>query len=316
MKATIRNSRKGSADHNDRNYDISIDGHIDKELMKTNIYWNCYGDTAATFSAAETRYYNEHYSVWTEEQNRKHIEGRHKELCRTTDDLLMNKRYSPEETWLQIGGVNGTVDEYTFEVCVREYIEELKKYDSNIHILDWAIHFDEATPHAHIRKVYDYIDENGHRHISQTRALKELGFESPERSAAEGRRNNPKITFDEHMRDIWYDICERRGVVIERSPGDGHDHMDKGDYIEHAEQLDLQREEEVARIIRENIRKEREEAKAKEDKMKERAFKLARQIAREQGRKAAYKMLDEVGYPELKEELREHKRQKKEITSI
>lgn len=312
MKATIRNSRKGSADHNDRNYDVTLDGHIDKIRMATNIYQNCYNNENITFSEAESRYYKEHYSGWTEKQNMKHIKSRHKELCRDIDDLLKNQRYAPEETWLQIGGVNGTVDEYTFEVCVRDYIDELMKYQDNIHVLDWAIHYDEATPHAHIRKVYDYVDENGDRHISQTRALKELGFECLDRTAAEGRRNNPKMAFDGYMRDIWYDICERHGVVIERSVTETHDHMDKGEYIEAAEQREAQREAELAKATLMDAEKRMSDYYEKENKMKERAFKLARQIAREQGRKAAYKMLDDLGYPELKEELHEHHRRKKE----
>lgn len=34
-------------------------------------------------------------------------------------------------------------------------------YGSNYHIIDWALHIDEETPHIHERHVFDYENDYG-----------------------------------------------------------------------------------------------------------------------------------------------------------
>ena len=103
----------------------------------------------------------------------------------------------------------------------------------HIHILDWAIHGDEAVPHAHIRKVFDYTDQTGVKRISAKKALELEGFERPEPNKQENVLNNNKITFDQHMRQKWYDICEEHDLIIEREPDFSNTvHEDKETFIQ------------------------------------------------------------------------------------
>lgn len=231
MKATMRNSRNGNAKHNDRDFDLhheDNDGHIDITRQHLNIYENYYHDPQISFLEAEHRFYKEHYKESLEEQNRRHLANRHKERCATIKQLYSSERTCPEETILQIGDVGQTVDLETFIACVQDYLKELDKYSEHVHVLDWAIHGDEATPHAHIRKVYDYIDDQGLVKISQNKALEAEGFFTRGKASA---HNNNKIDFDNIMREKWYDICEAHEIEIERTPIPNAVHRSKTDFL-------------------------------------------------------------------------------------
>ena len=49
-----------------------------------------------------------------------------------------------------------------------------------MHILDWALHLDEGTPHIHERHVFDVVNKYGERQPKQEDALREMGFELPD----------------------------------------------------------------------------------------------------------------------------------------
>lgn len=36
-----------------------------------------------------------------------------------------------------------------------------RRFGENIHVIDWALHLDEATPHIHERHVFDYKTQYG-----------------------------------------------------------------------------------------------------------------------------------------------------------
>ena len=67
-----------------------------------------------------------------------------------------NKKTCPEESIYQLG----TIDEHaSVELLVLVFDEFKKEFDerfgSNVHIIDWSLHMDEATPHIHERHVLD-----------------------------------------------------------------------------------------------------------------------------------------------------------------
>lgn len=275
MKATLRNEReKGYAKHNDRDFDIygvENDGHIDPNRMHLNTYWKCIDNPELHFDDAEKEWYTQRYTKRLESQNAKYIKKSHPEKCRTINDLLNNRTTKPEETILQIGDKNETVDLKVFEECVFDYLQELQKYDENIHILDWAIHADEETPHAHIRKVYDYEIAPGEFKISQAKALEQLGFQAPDPTRPIGQTNNAKMAFDEHMREIWYDICEEHNIQIEREPrNEIRENQSRTEYIRQQEEAEMQeRMMEMQRQIEEMEQQlkdvEEQKKKAKEE---------------------------------------------------
>lgn len=86
-----------------------------------------------------------------------------------------------EETILQLGNIDATVDAPVFAKVAAEYFAEFqKRYGSHIHILDWALHLDEGTPHIHERHVFDALNRYGEVCPQQEKALEELGFELPD----------------------------------------------------------------------------------------------------------------------------------------
>lgn len=85
-----------------------------------------------------------------------------------------------EETLLQLGNMDGAVSADVLAQVSAEYFEEFnRRYGSHVHILDRALHLDEATPHIHERHVFDAVNQYGELCPQQDKALEELGFELP-----------------------------------------------------------------------------------------------------------------------------------------
>lgn len=242
MRATRHNGRSGShgtynVKHNDRNFDVKNSDHIDEVRTEKNVYWDCYQGIAEertlTFSEVEKRFYEEHYGSHVDAQNFRNEEARHTERNRTIDDVLLNKKTCPEETLLQLGNIDKTVDPATLIKISQEYFEEFeKKFGSNIHILDWALHLDEATPHIHERHVFDATNQYGEICPMQDKALEELGIELPNPDKPKGRYNNRKMTFDAICRELFLNICKKHGLEMDMEPiYGGASYLEKADYI-------------------------------------------------------------------------------------
>ena len=92
--------------------------------------------------------------------------------------------------------------------CYFEYLKVIQDWNSkhgwHFHILDYAMHFDENTPHVHYSPLMDVKDKDGHFIIAQEKALREAGIELPDPSKPEGRYNNRKITFDKISNNLRY----------------------------------------------------------------------------------------------------------------
>ena len=167
MKLTRHNGRSGrhgvyNPRHNDRRFDVENSDHIDAGRAQQNIYWDCYrGFTLHafrenpeqpdfSFEEIERMYYYEHYSDHVAAQNARNEKTRHTERNRTVEDLRKNQKTCPEETLYQIGTVEDSVPPEVLFTVVREFQEEFeRRFGSHVHILDWALHLDEATPHIH-----------------------------------------------------------------------------------------------------------------------------------------------------------------------
>lgn len=174
MKATRHNGRSGKhgtydAKHNDRRFDVENSEHIDAERTKMNVYWDCYQgyslpndkDERArfTFTEIEKAYYVEKYSDHVDGQNERNRKARHYDRVKTIDAILENNKTCPEETLLQLGNMDGAVSADVLAQVSAEYFEEFnRRYGSHVHILDWALHLDEATPHIHERHVFDAVN--------------------------------------------------------------------------------------------------------------------------------------------------------------
>ena len=247
MRASRHNGRSGKhgvydVKHNDRNFDVANSEHIDAERTKLNVYWDCYqgyclnGDTSErkmTFTEIEKAYYFEHYGDHVDAQNERNEKAVHAERNSTTDDVLKNNKTCPEESILQLGNIDCSVTPDVLAKVVAEFFEEFeKRYGSHVHILDWALHLDEATPHVHVRQVYDALNKYGELCPQQEKALEELGFELPDPTKKRSRFNNRKMCFDAECRKLFLDIGQKNGVELEYEPEyGGASYLEKQDYI-------------------------------------------------------------------------------------
>ena len=250
MKLTRHNGRSGkhgtyNPRHNDRRFDVENSKHIDAERARQNVYWDCYrGFTTHdfrenpeqqdfSFEEIERMYYYEHYADHVNAQNARNDKTRHIERNRTVDDLLKNNKTCPEESIYQIGTMEESVPPETLALIVSEFYEEFEnRFGSHIHILDWALHLDEGTPHIHERHVFDCENRYGELCPQQEKALEELGIPLPKPEQPKGKHNNRKQTFDAVCRTILFDIAKRHGLHLEQEPSyGGRDYLEKQDYI-------------------------------------------------------------------------------------
>ena len=250
LKLTRHNGRAGThgtytPKHNDRSFDLANSEHIDPERAKGNIYWDCFhgfrsaldpqdpNDLAATFSDVERQFYESHYSEFIERQNERNAKIRHTERNRSISDLLSSRKTCPEETIYQLGTKDDHASSEVLLAVVTEFIEEFKaRFGDHVHVLDWALHLDESTPHIHERHVFDCENKYGEVAPQQEKALEALGFDLPDPAKPLSRRNNRKITFDAACRKMLFDIAKRHGLDLEEEAEYGNrKYLEKQDFI-------------------------------------------------------------------------------------
>ena len=250
LKLTRHNGRAGThgtynPKHNDRSFNLANSEHIDPERAKGNIYWDCFhgfrsaldpqdpDDLAATFSEVERQFYENHYTDFVEGQNGRNAKIRHTERNRSIPDLLSSRKTCPEETIYQLGTLDEHASAEDLLNIVTEFIDEFKsKFGDHVHVLDWALHLDESTPHIHERHVFDCENKYGEVAPQQEKALETLGFKLPDLDKPLSRRNNRKITFDAACRKMLFEIAKRHGLKLEEEAEYGNrKYLEKQDFI-------------------------------------------------------------------------------------
>ena len=250
LKLTRHNGRAGThgtynPKHNDRSFNLANSEHIDQERAKGNIYWDCFhgfrsvlappdpDDLAATFSDVERRFYETHYTAFVEGQNERNAKNRHTERNRSIPDLLSSRKTCPEETICQVGTLDEHASAEDLLNIVTEFIDEFKaKFGDHVHVLDWALHLDESTPHIHERHVFDCENQYGEIAPQHEKAQEEMCFELPDPAKPLSRRNNRKITFDAACRKMLFEIAKRHGLDLEEEAEYGNrKYLEKQDFI-------------------------------------------------------------------------------------
>ncbi len=250
MRLTRHNGRSGkygvfNPKHNDREFDVEHSEHIDPDRSQFNLYWDCYQgfrsqvlpmteeEQKFTFSEVEKAYYFEHYSDYVDGQTERNIKSRHYDRKCSIESLLESKKTAPEETVLQIGNMNESVTAAMLtEVCMEFFEEFQKRYGERVHMLDWALHVDEKTPHIQERHCFDAINDYGELALMQDKALEQLGFELPFPDQKRSRHNNRKMVFDAEVRELFANIAQSKGLKLELEPvGGSVKHKEKNDFI-------------------------------------------------------------------------------------
>lgn len=141
LKMTRHNGRAGkhgvyNPKHNDRQFDLTNADHIDAVRERQNIYWDCFqgfrtgmddGQAHDSFEDVERQFYSIFYRESVEAQNERNIQNRHPERNRSTDDLLHDKRTCPEESILQIGNIDESVDGETLVKIACAFFTEMEE---------------------------------------------------------------------------------------------------------------------------------------------------------------------------------------------
>ena len=250
LKLTRHNGRAGkhgtyNPKHNDRSFEIANSEHIDPERVQQNIYWDCYNgirsalqpkdadSLADTFEEVEKLYYKLHYTNFTERQNERNAKIRHTERNRSPEDLLTSKKTCPEESIYQLGTLESHASTKELFQIATEFMDAFhERFGKHVHILDWALHLDEGTPHIHERHVFDCENKYGEITPKQEKALEALSFELPKPGKPLGRYNNRKITFDAACRTMLFEIAKRHGLELDEVPEyGGRAYLEKRDYI-------------------------------------------------------------------------------------
>ena len=157
---------------------------------------------------------------------------------------MSSRKTCPEETIYQLGTLDEHASAEDLLNIVTEFIEEFKaKFGEHVHVLDWALHLDESTPHIHERHVFDCENKYGEVAPQQEKALEALGFELPDPNKPLSRRNNRKSTFDAACRKMLFEIAKRHGLELEEEAEyDNRKYLEKQDFIlaKQKEQLAVQ----------------------------------------------------------------------------
>ena len=186
-----------------------------------------------TFADVEKLYYKLHYTDFVEKQNARNAKIRHTERNRSPEDLLTSKKTCPEESIYQLGTLESHASPKELFQIATEFMNEFhERFGKHVHILDWALHLDEGTPHIHERHVFDCENKYGEIAPQQEKALEALGFELPKPDKPPGRYNNRKITFDAACRTMLFEIAKRHGLELDEVPEyGGRAYLEKQDYI-------------------------------------------------------------------------------------
>lgn len=205
-----------SANHNDRNFDLDNAEHINADLTQFNKYYTCYPEDMS-FQELEKKYYTENFKEALEAKNERYKASGHAEDVKGIDDLLKSRRTCPEEVIYQVGTQKQTIKpELLDEICRKQLTWEQEQFP-NVKILDAALHVDEATPHMHVRKVWEAQGKDG-KIVSQSQALEQMGIERPDMSKAKSRYNNAKMTYTRACREHFQQLCKEYDLEIETEP--------------------------------------------------------------------------------------------------
>lgn len=255
LRVSQHSGRQGSAKHNDRSFLAGRSEawrqehapHIDPERTDDNVVWTWDGQTDV--EASERAWYSCEYQRAQEATNARYTREGHSDRCKSTDQLYEGRLTRPEEMILQVGTQADGIDPAEFAQAVDRYLDKLDEWDTthdgHMHILSIALHVDEASPHLHIRRVWDYTDRDGLTRLGQAKALEAAGVPLPDPSKPVGRYNNRKQTFDAMARGWWQECCREQGWDIETEARPGMRHKDKRDFIydQIAAEIDTARQE-------------------------------------------------------------------------
>lgn len=248
QRVSRHNGRAGkhgvyNSKHNDRQFDVVNAENIKPHQTDFNLYWDWQNGLRThaenisghypTFAQAEHDFYEQQYGHYLAGQTERNIKAGHAKRNRTVDDLLADARICPEETIYQIGKDGECPPPEVLTAIVQEFMETItERFGSHVHILDWALHLDETSPHIHARQVFDVENRYGETEPKQEKALEALDIPLPEPGKKPSKVNNRKVSFDGICRELLLGICREHGLDVETEAiYGGKKSQERNDYI-------------------------------------------------------------------------------------
>lgn len=220
--------------------------NIEASRTIMNLYWDCANGLRTheensrfpTFTQHERNEYEKRYGSFIAGQNARNIKAGHAKRNRTVDDLLADVRICPEETIYQIGKEGDCPPPEVLLEIVQEFMDTIEeRFGRHVHVLDWALHLDETSPHIHARQVFDVENRYGEMEPKQEKALEQLGIPLPFPDKKPSKVNNRKVAFDSICRELLLGICREHGLEVETEAiYGGKMNRQKNDYIIAAQQ--------------------------------------------------------------------------------
>ena len=242
MKASITFGH-GNANHNDRSFKDPGD-------RKGVLTWNCYGENIS-FKQAEKRFYEEHFSEFLNDRNRRYSDNRQKDRVMSMKQFMKSPRYQPTELILQIGNK----DEYPDHEILKKVTSSLRKdlEQKGFSVINMSVHLDESTPHVHLRGVFIEKLENGMEQPNKSACLKQHGYEPPDPTRKESRYNTRLITFTNEARQHFYDLVEQHGIKLDREVHEKRRHEPTREYSTR-KQRELEKKIDTMEIVSEQFK--------------------------------------------------------------
>lgn len=312
MKLTRHNGRSGkngayNPKHNDREFDVKNSDHIDEERAKRNVYWDRYQgfrtpenaeqeeQIVYSFEDVERAFYNERYFDYCEGQHERNRKNGHPERNKSPDDLRTNKKTCPEESLIQIGTMEDHVPAHVLGQIAAEFFEEFKeRFGEHVHILDWSLHLDEATPHIHERHVFDCENQYGEIAPQQEKALEALGIPLPEPDKPPSKTNNRKVSFDAICRDLLFEITHRHHLHLDHEPTyGGRAYLEKQDFIRMKQQAEIEKQNKRLKSLTVEIKDTETFIETVSEVAYNKATEVCSTAVREETRKADKKMVED-----------------------
>jgi predicted HicB family RNase H-like nuclease len=228
-KTSYHSGKEGTTTHN-------LHGHL-KENGRIAVIDFCkqYAE-GKDITATEIAYYKSTFKDWLQCQTEKYKKKGNKKRIKTMAEIHTSKRYRPTETIIQYGNVKSAHKPTEKDFCdmiwelEQKKLEWSRQHGGNLVLLNCALHFDEATPHAHERTIWRYKDENGMWCIGQEKAMEQAGIPLPNPAKPVGKYNNRCMQFTAICRGWWQDICEAHGYEVDKELLPPRSHKSVKDY--------------------------------------------------------------------------------------
>lgn len=289
-KTSYHSGKEGTTTHN-------LHGHL-KENGRIAVIDFCKQYAGKDITETEMSYYKATFSNWLKRQNDKYKKKGNRNRVKTISEIHTSKRYRPTETIIQYGNIESAHKPTEEDFCDMIWELEQKKLEwsqqhgGNLVLLNCALHFDEATPHAHERTIWRYRDDSGMWCIGQEKAMEQAGIPLPKPDKPVGKYNNRCMQFTAICRGWWQDICEAHGYEVDKELLPPRNHKSVKDYQYDCNRKAMeQAEKDAGKALqaRENALRAREQAlQVKEREYKQRSERLSEREEKVKAMQADY----------------------------